>query len=218
MEKKFNGFAMSQIIAKKQHIHVGVDAEMAKAVVLAEANKRFADGVPDDVAQADRPEPYVATFEQRFAINVEEYSLDKVIDLSKCVLCRRGGRQTTSFCTTTDNIRGGAKLVTTIMVLRSYDKATKGLRVNSAFPYDAGKTTDGEYHDLEPWKAKYSKATYAEQEARFVEYGYVLALEPDVYEAQVRRPFTGDPDKKQGNGCMGLLEVPADKMPLYPER
>lgn len=209
---------MSQIIAKKQHLHAGVDAEMVKAVVLAEANKKFADGVPDDVAQADRPEPFVATLVQGVAINVEEYPLSSVIDLDKCVLCRRGGRQTTSFVTTTDNIKGGAKLVTTIMVYWTYDKATKGLRINSAFPYDAEKTAEGGFRDLEPWKAKYQKANYAEQEARFLEYGYVLALEPCVYADQVRRPFSGDPNKKQPNGCMGLLEVPADKMPLYPER
>ena len=218
MNKKFKGFAMGQIIAKKQHVHAGVNVELAKETVLVEANKKFSDGIPEDIANADRPEPFVATFEQEVAINVEEYPLSSVIDLDKCVLCRRGNRQTTSFVTSTDNLKGGAKLVKSIMVFWTYDKATKGLRINSAFPYDAEKTAEGGYRDLEPWKEKYAKADYAQQEARFVEYGYVLGLDPEEYASQVRRPFSGDPDKKQPNGCMGLLEVPEDKIPLYPER
>lgn len=216
MATTFKGFAMGQIIAKKQHVHAGVDVELAKAKVLAEANEKFKNGVPEDIAQADRPEPSVATFVQDDAINVEEYPLEMVIDLDKCVLCRRGGRQVTSFVTSTDNIKGGAKLVKTIMVLWSYDKATKGLRINSAFPYDAEKNAEGGYRDLEPWKPKYSTTTYAQQEARFVKYGYVLGLDPVEYASQVRRPFTGDPAKKQSNGCMGLLDVPETKLGLYP--
>jgi hypothetical protein len=216
MNKNFKGFVMSQIIAKKQHLHAGVDADLAKAIVLAEANEKFKDGVPEDVVNADRPEPFVATFVQDDAINVEEYPLEMVIDLDKCVLCRRGNRQTTSFVTSTDNLKGGTKLVTTIMVYWTYDKSTKGLRINSAFPYDAEKTAEGGYRDLEPWKAKYSTTTYAQQEARFVEYGYVLGLDPMEYASQVRRPFTGDPAKKQPNGCMGLLDVPEFKLGLYP--